>query len=97
MIADVKVQHLYLNASLDREIQQKVKALPEYITVDSLEAIKLVEQVHDAANPLFVKQSNFYAASGEAGSVYIAGVRVLADLPKLIDMLYMQHVKFKVL
>ena len=55
MIADVKVQHLYLNAILDREIQQKVKALPEYITVDPLEALKLVEQVHDAANSLFVK------------------------------------------
>ena len=100
MVADVKFQHLYLNAILEREIQQKAEALPEYITADALEVIKLVEQVHDAANPLFVKCSNFYAAhraSGEAGSVYIARVKVLADLAKLSDMDHMQHIKFKVL
>ena len=69
------MQHLYLNAILDKEVQQKVEALPEYAAANSLEVIKLVEQVHDAANPLFVKGSNFYAAhrgNGEAGSVYIA-------------------------
>ena len=72
MVAEVNVQHLYLNAILDREIQQKVEALPESATANSLEVLQLVEQVHDAANPLFVKRSNFYAAtrgSGEAGSV----------------------------
>ena len=56
-----------------------------------------MEKVHDTANPLFVKRSNFYAAhrgSGETGSVYI-GVKVLADLAKLSNMDQMEHVKFK--
>ena len=47
-----------------------------------------------------MKRSNFYAAhigNGETGSVYIARVKVLADLAKLSDMDQMEHVKFKVL
>ena len=67
MIADDKVQHLYLNAILDKEIQLKIKALPEYVDSDALEVLKLVEKVHDAANPLFVKRSNFYAAHRGGG------------------------------
>ena len=89
MIADVSVQHLYLNAIIDKEIQLKIKALPEYIAADALEVLKLVEKVHDAANPLFVKRSSFYAANsggGESESAYIARVRVLADLAKIADM-----------
>ena len=100
MLAEVNVQHLYLNAILDREVQQKVETLPEYAAANSPEVIKLVEQVHNAANPLFVKRSNFYAAhrgNGETGSVYIARVKVLADLAKLSDMDQMERVKFKVL
>ena len=31
MIADVKVQYLYLNAILDKEFQLKIEALPEYL------------------------------------------------------------------
>ena len=58
-IADVKVHHLYLNAILDEEIQLKIEALPEYFESDALEVLKLVEKVHDAANPLFVKCSSF--------------------------------------
>ena len=100
MIADVKVQHLYLNAVLDKEIQLKIEALPEYGVADALEVLKLVEKVHDSANPLFVKRSNFYAAhraAGEVGSAYIARVRVLADLAKIKDMDHNEHVKFRVL
>ena len=100
MIADVKVQHLYLNAVLDKEIQLKIEALPEYTLSDALQVLKLVERVHDSANPLFVKRTNFYAANrtgGEAGSAYISRVRVLADLAKLRDMDHNEHVKFKVL
>ena len=100
MIADVKVQHLYLNAVLDKEIQLKIEALPEYTLSDALQVLKLVERVHDSANPLFVKRTNFYAANrtgGEAGSAYISRVRVLADLAKLKDMDHNEHVKFKVL
>ena len=100
MIADVKVQHLYLNAILDKEFQLKIEALPEYLDSDALDNLKLVETVHDAANPWFVKRSNFYAAhraGGEAGSAYIARVRVLADLARIIDMDHKEHVKFKVL
>ena len=84
--AKLNVQHLYLNAILDREVQQKVEALPEYEMADAFEVLSLVERVHDSANPLFVKRSNFYAAhrgGGEAGSAYIARVKVLADLAKL--------------
>ena len=72
----------------------------EYATANSLDVIKLVEKVHTAANSLFVRRSNFYATyrgSGETGSVYIARVKVLADLAKHSDMDLMQHVKFKVL
>ena len=100
MIADVKVQKLYVNAVLDKEIQLKVEALPEYNLSDALQVLKLVEQIHDSSNPLFVKRTNFYAAnrtSGETGSAYISRVRVLADLAKLKDMDHTEHVKFRVL
>ena len=59
MIADVSVQHLYLNAIIDKEIQLKIEALPEYAELDALEVLQLVERVHDAANPLFVKRRHF--------------------------------------
>jgi hypothetical protein len=78
MIADVKVQHLYLNAVLDKDIQLKIEALPDYGVADALEVLKLVEKVHDSANPLFVKRTFFYAAhraGGEVGSAYIDRVR----------------------
>ena len=65
MIADVKVQHLYLKAILDKEIQLKIEALPEYFDSDALEVLKLVEKVHKAANALFAKCSNVYAAVKE--------------------------------
>ena len=97
---DVSVQHLYLSAIIEKEIQLKIQALPEYIEADALEVLKLVERVHDAANPLFVKRSSFYAAhrgGGEAESTYIARVRVLADLAKIADMDHKEPVKFKVL
>ena len=100
IIAEVNVQHLYLNAILDKEVQQKVEALPEYAEADAFEVIRLVERVHDAASPLFVKRSNFYVAhrgGGETGSVYIARVKVLADLAKLSEMDQLERVKFKVL
>ena len=100
MLSDVSVQHLYLNAIIDKEIQLKIEALPEYVDADALEIIKLVEKVHNAANPLFVKRSSFYAAhrnGGETESTYIARVRVLADLAKIADMDHKEHVKFKVL
>ena len=87
--ADVSVQHLYLNAIIDKEIQLKIESLPEYAEADSLEILELVKQVHDAANPLFVKRSNFYAAKrggGEAESAYLSRVRVLSDLAKIDDM-----------
>ena len=99
MIADVRVQHLYLNAVLDKEIQLKVEALPKYGLTDALQVLKLVEQVHDSANPLFVKRTNFYAtnrAGGEVWSAYIFRVRVLADLAKLKEMDHNEHVKFMV-
>ena len=98
--AEVDVQHLYLNAIIDKEIQLKIESLPEYAEADSLEILQLVEKVHDAANPLFVKRSNFYAAKrggGEAESTYLARVRVLSDLAKIDDMDGAEHVKFKVL
>ena len=98
MIADVK--HLYLNAIMDKEIQLKIKALPEYVDSDAHEVLKLVEKVHYAANPLFVKRSSFYAAlraGGEAGSAYYARVSVLAGLARIKDMDHKEHVKFKVL
>ena len=98
--ADVSVQHLYLNAIIDKEIQLKIEALPEYVEADSLVILQLVEKVHDAANPLFVKRSNFYAAKrggGESESAYLARVRVLSDLAKIDDMGGKEHVKFKVL
>ena len=100
ILAEVNVQHLYLNAILDKEVQQTVEALPEYAAANSFEIIKLVERVHNAANPLFVKRSNFYAThrgSGETGSVYIVRVKVLADPANISDMDQMEHVKFKVL
>ena len=100
MVAEVNMQHLYLNAIFDREIQQKVEALPEYALASSLEVLQFVEQVHSAANPLFVKRSNFYAAtrgSGEAGSVYLSRIKVFANLAKLSDLDHRQHVKFKVI
>ena len=83
-----------------KKIQLKIKALPEYGVADDLEVLKLVEKVHNSANPLFVQRSNFYAAHracGEVGSAYIARVRVLADLVKMKDMDHNKHVKFKVL
>ena len=85
MIADVKVQHLYLNAVLDKEIQLKIEALPEYGVADALEVLKLVEKVHDSANPLFVKRSNCYAAhraGGEVGSTYMPESGSLQILPR---------------
>ena len=100
MVADLKVQHLYLNVVLDKEIQLKVEALPEYGLADALQVLKLVERVHDSSNPLFVKRTNFYAAhraGGEAGLAYISRVRVLADLAKLKEMDHNEHMKFKVL
>ena len=54
-----------------------------------------MERIHDAAYPLFVKRSNLYV--GETGSVYIAIVKVLADLAKLSEMDQLEPVKFKVL
>ena len=60
ILAEVNVQHLYLNAILDKEVQQTVEALPEYAAANSFEIIKLVERVHNAANPLFVKRSSLY-------------------------------------
>ena len=80
LLAEVDVQHLYVNAIIDKEIQLKIESLPEYAESDALEMLDLVEKVHDAANPLFVKRSNFYAAKrsgGEAESTYLARVRVL--------------------
>ena len=59
MIADVNVQHLYLNAIIDKEIQLKIEALPEYIDADALEVLKLVEKVHDAANTFFCQTIKF--------------------------------------
>ena len=97
--ADVKIQHLYLKAVLDKEIQLKVEALPEYGLADALQVLKLVERVYDSANPLFVKRTNFYAAhraGGEVGWAYISRVRVLADLAKLKEMDHSEHMKFKV-
>jgi hypothetical protein len=67
MVADVKVQHLYLNVVLDKEIQLKVEALPEYGLADALPVLKLVERVHDSSNPLFVKRTNFYAVHRAGG------------------------------
>ena len=43
MIADVKVQHLYLDAVLDKEIQLKIEALPEYDVPGALEVLKLAD------------------------------------------------------
>ena len=85
---------------MDKDIQLKIKALHEYGVADALEVLKLVEKVHNFANPLFVKRTNFYAAYRAGGDVrmaYIARVRVLADLAKLKDMDHNKHVKFKVL
>ena len=67
---------------------------------DSLEILKLVEKVHDAANSLFVKRSNFYAVKrggGEVESTYLARVRVLSDLAKIGEMDGKEQVKFKVI
>ena len=78
----------------------KIEALHEYGVADALEVLKLVEKVHNFANPLFAKRTNFYAAhraGEEVGSAYIARVRVLADVAKLKDMDHNKHVKFKVL
>ena len=100
LAAEINVHHLYMNAILDKETQQKAEALPEYATSDVFEVLQLVEGVHDTANPLFVKRSNFYAAHrevGETGSSYIARVKVLGDLAKLSSMDEHEHVKFKVL
>ena len=85
---------------MDKDIQLKIEALHEYGVADALEVLKLVEKVHDFANPLFAKRTNFYAAhraGEEVGSAYIARVRVLADVAKLKDMDHNKHVKFKVL
>ena len=100
LLAEVDVQHLYVNAIIDKDIQLKIEALPEYAESDALQMLDLVERVHDAANPLFVKRSNFYAAKrsgGEAESTYLARVRVLSDLAKIDDMNGAEHIKFKVL
>ena len=83
-----------MNAILDRKVQQKGEALPEYAVEDAFDFIRLVERIHDAAYPLFVKRSNLYV--GETGSEYIAIVKVLADLAKLSEMDQLEPVKFKV-
>ena len=89
-----------MNSILDKDTQQKVESMPEYSTADAFEVLQLVELVHDIANPLFVKRSNFFAAhrgAGETGSSYIARVKVLGDLAKLSSMDEPELVKFKVL
>ena len=89
LAAEINVHHLYMNAILDKETQQKAEALPEYATSDVFEVLQLVEGVHDTANTLFVKRSNIYAAHREVGETeasYIARVKVLGDLAKLSSM-----------
>ena len=100
LAADINVQHLYMTSVMDKETQQKVEAKPEYAMADAYEVLQLLEKVHDTANPLFVKRSNFFAAyrgPNEAGSAYIARVKVLGDLAKLADMGEPELVEFKVL
>ena len=100
LAVEVNVQQLYMNAVLDKEVQQKVESFPEYAMAGAFEVLQLVEGVHNTANPLVVKRSNFYAAHrdvGETGSSYIARVKVLGDLAKLSSMDENEHVKFKVL
>ena len=55
LAAEVNVQHLYMTSLLDKDTQQKVKAMPEYAMADAFKVLQLVEKVHDTANPLFVK------------------------------------------
>ena len=97
---DINVQHMYMTSVLDRETQQKVEAMAEYATADAYKVLKLVEKVHDTANPLFVKRSNFFAAyrgPNEASSAYITRAKVLAGLAKLSEMGELELGKFKVL
>ena len=74
--------------------------MPEYAMADAFKVLQLVEKVHDTANPLSVKRSNFFAAhrgANETCSAYIARVKVLGALAKLADMNEAELVKFKVL
>ena len=98
--AEINVQHLFLTSILDKDTQQKVEAMEQYNEADAYEVLRLVEEVHNAANPLFVKRANFFAAyreASESSSAYIARVKVLGDLAKLSEMDQSELVKFKVL
>ena len=74
--------------------------MAEYATAYAYKVLKVVEKVHDTANPLFVKRSNFFAAyrgPNEASSAYITRAKVLAGLAKLSEMGELELGKFKVL